>query len=186
MALLMVLQQQIIDWLRQDSERMQILATARRLGLNDWCLGAGFVRNLVWDRLHGFTTSTPLNDIDVIHFDSRHNDAERDQMLESRLLEWSVQPWSVKNQARMHLRSHRAPYRDSEDAISYWTEIETAVGARLQADGSIQLVAPFGLQALFNHSITFNPKSNNLAAFEQRVVDKQWLELWPQLKLAPR
>lgn len=179
-------QQQIIDWLRQDSQRMQALYTARRLGLNDWCLGAGFVRNLVWDRLHGFTTSTPLNDIDVIHFAPRHNDAERDRMLESRLLEWSVQPWSVKNQARMHLRSHRAPYRDSQDAISYWTEIETAVGARLQADDRIQLIAPFGLQALFNHSITFNPKSNNLVAFEQRVAEKQWLELWPRLKLAPR
>lgn len=174
--------QQIIDWLQQDNKRMQALDAARRLGLHDCCLGAGFVRNLVWDRLHGFTASTPLNDIDVIHFDPRHNDAERDQMLESRLLEWSAQPWSVKNQARMHLRSNRAPYRDSEDAISYWTEIETAVGARLRADDSIQLIAPFGLQALFNHSITFNPKSNNLAAFEQRMVEKQWLEHWPKLK----
>lgn len=175
-------QQQIIDWLRQDSERMQALCTARRLGLHDWCLGAGFVRNLVWDRLHDFTASTPLNDIDVIHFDPRHNDAKRDQMLESRLLEWLPQPWSVKNQARMHLRSNRAPYRDSEDAISYWTEIETAVGARLLADDSIQLVAPFGLQALFNNTVTFNPKSNNLVVFEQRVAEKQWLEHWPKLK----
>ncbi|HGM5490324.1 TPA: nucleotidyltransferase family protein [Serratia fonticola] len=175
-------QQQIIDWLHQDSERMQALCTARRLGLHDWCLGAGFVRNLVWDRLHGFTVSTPLNDIDVIHFDPRHSDAERDQMLESRLLEWLPQPWSVKNQARMHLRSNRAPYRNSEDAISYWTEIETAVGARLWADDSIQLVAPFGLQALFNNTITFNPKSDNQLAFEQRVAEKQWLEHWPKLK----
>lgn len=182
----MDLQQQIIDWLRQDSQRMQALCTARRLGLHDWCLGAGFVRNLVWDRLHGFTASTPLNDIDVIHFDPRHRDAERDKMLESRLLEWLALPWSVKNQARMHLRSQREPYRDSEDAISYWTEIETAVGARLHADDRITLVAPFGLQALFNNSITFNPKSNNLAAFEQRVAEKQWLAHWPKLRLAQR
>lgn len=57
-------QQQIIQWLQQDNERMTVLRTVRRLGLNDWCLGAGFVRNLVWDRLHGYaprhrsTTST--------------------------------------------------------------------------------------------------------------------------------
>jgi hypothetical protein len=177
-------QQQIIDWLQQDSERMQALYAARRLGLHDWCLGAGFVRNLVWDRRHGFSTSTPLNDIDVIHFDAIHRDAQRDKMLESQLLAWLARPWSVKNQARMHLRSNRAPYRNSEDAISYWTEIETAVGARLEADSSITLIAPFGLQALFNDTITFNAKSNNLTAFEQRLAEKQWLTHWSKLRLA--
>ncbi|WP_431225530.1 nucleotidyltransferase family protein [Serratia sp. L9] len=179
-------QQQIIIWLQQDSERMQALYAARRLGLHDWCLGAGFVRNLVWDRRHGFSSNTPLNDIDVVHFDSNRRDAERDRMLESRLVEWLDRPWSVKNQARMHLRSNRAPYASSQDAISYWTELETAVGARLHADDNISLIAPFGLQALFNDTITFNTKSNNLAAFEQRVVEKQWLEHWPRLRLAER
>ena len=49
-----------------------------------------------------------------------------------------------QNQARMHLRGGRAPYRDSEEAISFWTEVETAIGARLNADDSITLVAPSG------------------------------------------
>lgn len=35
-------QRQIIDWLQQDDARMAALRTVRRLGLNDWCLGAGF------------------------------------------------------------------------------------------------------------------------------------------------
>ncbi len=120
-------QRQIIDWLQQDSARMAALRTVRRLGLNDWCLGAGFVRNLVWDRRHGYVEPTPLNDIDVIHFDAQRADAERDRMLEARLQQWLPQPWSVKNQARMHLRGGRAPYRNSEEAISFWTEVETAV-----------------------------------------------------------
>ncbi|VXC94501.1 Nitrate reductase [Enterobacterales bacterium 8AC] len=177
-------QQQITDWLQQDMQRMQALRTARRLGLHDWCLAAGFVRNLVWDKRHRYQVATPLNDIDVIHFDPRHHDAQRDGMLKLRLQEWLVQPWSVKNQARMHLRNNRAPYLNSEDAISFWPEIETAVGARLNADDSITLIAPFGLQALFSDTLTFNAKSNNLAAFEQRVVQKQWLQRWPRLKLA--
>ncbi|MVZ10324.1 nitrate reductase, partial [Enterobacteriaceae bacterium 8376wG6] len=135
-------QRQIINWLQQDNARMAALRTVRRLGLNDWCLGAGFVRNLVWDRRHGYTEPTPLNDIDVIHFDAERADAERDRMLEARLQQWLPRPWSVKNQARMHLRGGRAPYRDSEEAISFWTEVETAIGARLNADDSITLVAP--------------------------------------------
>ncbi|VEA67050.1 Uncharacterized protein conserved in bacteria [Serratia plymuthica] len=89
-------QQQIIQWLQQDNERMTVLRTVRRLGLNDWCLGAGFVRNLVWDRLHGYASPTPLNDIDVIHFDAQRAEAERDRMLETRLQQWLPQPWSVK------------------------------------------------------------------------------------------
>jgi hypothetical protein len=177
-------QQQIIDWLQQDTQRMQALCAVRRLGLHDWCLGAGFVRNLVWDKRHEQRVATPLNDIDVIHFDPRHHDAQHDSMLESRLQEWLMRPWSVKNQARMHRRSNRAPYLNSEDAISYWPEIETAVGARLNADDSITLIAPFGLQALFSDTLTFNAKSNDLAAFKQRVMQKQWLQRWPRLKLA--
>ncbi|QGH62667.1 nucleotidyltransferase family protein [Serratia proteamaculans] len=178
----MTRRQQIIQWLQQDNERMTILRTARRLGLNDWCLGAGFVRNLVWDRLHDYPMPTPLNDIDVIHFDAQRPEAERDQMLEARLQEWLPQPWSVKNQARMHLRSGRAPYLNSEDAISYWTELETAVGVRLNADDSLQLVAPFGLDGLFNDTITFNVKNGDLDAYEQRVLDKGWLQRWPRLR----
>ncbi|HEJ9150357.1 nucleotidyltransferase family protein [Serratia marcescens] len=175
-------QHQIIKWLQQDNARMAALRTVRRLGLNDWCLGAGFVRNLVWDRRHGYTEPTPLNDIDVIHFDAERADAERDRMLEARLQQWLPRPWSVKNQARMHLRGGRAPYRDSEEAISFWTEVETAIGARLNADDSITLVAPFGLAALFDDTITFNAKNGDRAAYAQRVVDKGWLQRWPRLR----
>ncbi len=64
-------QQQIIQWIEQDEMRMLALRTARQLTLNDWCLAAGFVRNLIWDRLHGFSHSSPLNDIDVIYFNSQ-------------------------------------------------------------------------------------------------------------------
>ncbi|EFE95693.1 nucleotidyltransferase family protein [Serratia odorifera] len=176
-------QQQIIDWLQQDVQRMAALRTVRRLGLNDWCLGAGFVRNLVWDWRHSHAAATPLNDIDVIHFDAARPQAERDRMLEARLQQWLPQPWSVKNQARMHQRCGRAPYRDSEDAISFWIEIETAVGARLNADDSITLIAPFGLQALFSDSVTFNAKSGDAAAFQQRLAAKRWLQLWPRLRV---
>jgi uncharacterized protein len=82
----------------------------------------------------------------------------------------------------MHLRSGRVPYLNSEDAISYWTELETAVGVRLNADDSLQLVAPFGLDGLFDNTITFNAKNGDLDAYEQRVASKGWLQRWPRLR----
>lgn len=57
---------QIKNWLSSDPERMEALSIAARLELPDWCLAAGFLRNLVWDKLHGFSSATALNDIDLI------------------------------------------------------------------------------------------------------------------------
>ena len=152
-------QRQIIDWLQQDDARMAALRTVRRLGLNDWCLGAGFVRNLVWDRqprLCGAHAAQRYRR-DPLRCGACGRRAR--SQLEARLQQWLPQPWSVKNQARMHLRGGRAPYRNSEEAISFWTEVETAIGARLNADDSLTLVAPFGLAALFGDTITFNVKT---------------------------
>lgn len=55
---------------------MEALSIASTLELSEWCLAAGFVRNLVWDRLHGFGCATDLNDIDLINFDP-HNASEK-------------------------------------------------------------------------------------------------------------
>lgn len=173
----------IIHWLERDSYRMDALEVASRLGLKDWCLAAGFVRNLVWDRLHGYSQSTPLNDIDLIYFDPEHPEEEFDREHEAQLHRNSRHPWSVKNQARMHLRNEDAPYVSTSDAMSYWVEVETAVGARLTAEGSISLVAPFGLEALFSGTVTLNRQRPKLEAFQTRVNSKKWLALWPCLKL---
>ena len=61
------------------------------------------------------------------------------------------------------------------------TEVETAIGARLNADDSITLVA-LRLAALFDDTITFNVKNGDRAAYAQRVLDKGWLQRWPHLR----
>ncbi|EEQ05535.1 nucleotidyltransferase family protein [Yersinia bercovieri] len=181
-------QQQIIQWLYADSYRMQALSIARELGLNQWCLAAGFVRNLVWDQLHGHHSPTPLNDIDLVYFDKQNISERHDLQLEAQLRQNAASqhasfPWSVKNQARMHLRSGRQPYRSTEDAISYWVEVETAIGARLKECGDIELVAPWGLDALFTRTITLNPKNGEIDTYHQRITSKGWQQHWPELRL---
>ena len=44
--------EQTASILRKDSVRMQCLRAARSLNLPDWYLGAGFLRNAIWDYLH--------------------------------------------------------------------------------------------------------------------------------------
>ncbi len=79
------LENRVFAWLRADPARLEALVLAERLHLADWCLAAGFVRNLVWDRLHGYTHPTPLDDIDLVYFDSRDDSAARDRELETYL-----------------------------------------------------------------------------------------------------
>ena len=41
------------------------LARGTCVDLPDWFVGAGAIRNTVWDYLHGYTVPTPLADVDV-------------------------------------------------------------------------------------------------------------------------
>ena len=163
--------------------RMQALNLAADLKLSDWCIAAGFVRNLVWDKQHGHSQLTPLNDIDLIFFDKINPIEEIDVQLEESLRLQTKMPWSVKNQARMNVRNGDKPYQSTSHAMSYWVEIETAIGARLDHNAQVELIAPFSYQALFSKTITMNPNRPKPTEFQTRIDNKRWLEIWPNLKV---
>lgn len=173
----------IKDWIKNDHERMAALQTVSTLHLNDWCIAAGFVRNLVWDRLNGKNPLTPLNDVDVIYYDPASPGEESDKLLELQLNSMSTLPWSVKNQARMHKRNHDNPYASTCDAMSYWVEMETAVGASLSMRGEVEILAPFGITRLFENSVTINHKHRKTREFHDRIQNKKWLRHWPNLRV---
>jgi len=59
-----------VELIRADAWRMQCLAAVAALDLPDSYVGAGFLRNAIWDLLHEKHARTPLNDVDVVYFDS--------------------------------------------------------------------------------------------------------------------
>jgi len=177
----MTYEAQIKDWLASDPMRMEALAIASEQKLPEWCIAAGFVRNLAWDKLHGLSPATGLNDIDLIYFDPRDCSESRDRKMEDDFKSILELPWSVKNQARMHERNSDSPYISTEDAMSFWVEVETAVGAALDENGEITIVAPFGIERLFDFTITLNPKRPKRTDFEARISSKRWLKIWPKL-----
>ena len=69
----------------QDPVGMKQLRAARALALPDWCIAAGFVRNRVWDHLHGISPARPPADIDVLYYDATDLSRETEQALEGRL-----------------------------------------------------------------------------------------------------
>jgi len=176
--------QRVIQLIKQDKLRLAALDCAAKLDLPQCYLAAGFVRNLVWDDLHGYTQSTPLNDIDVIYFDANETDPEKYKEYESILNACMPQlNWEVRNQAMMHQRNGDPAYESTLDAMGYWPEKETAVAVRRCASGELQCSAAFGIDSLFNLQLTYNPKRPH-AVFKQRVESKGWLQRWPKLVVA--
>lgn len=176
------LESQLISIIEEDTWMLELLKAVRDLELNDCWIGAGFVRNKIWDILHN-KTRTALNDVDVIHFTPSHLTKEFDLDIELRLKEkTSTVNWSVKNQARMHIRNQHLPYTNCEEAISYWPETATAIAIRINNTGSIEVLAPYGLQDLFDLIICPTPNFNP-EAYKTRIEKKQWQQHWELLKV---
>ncbi|MCG9580254.1 nucleotidyltransferase family protein [Vibrio tubiashii] len=176
-------EKQLIDLTQADPIRIQALKCVAELCLPDCYIAAGFVRNLVWDSLHHQPEPTPLNDVDVIYFDSSESNSDRYLEYEQQLrLQMPNLNWQVRNQALMHTRNGDAPYRNSVDAMGYWPEKETAIGIRLNDKLEYECVSAFGLDSLFDLKISHNPaRPKNL--FVSRVEGKNWLATWPLLKV---
>ena len=172
--------------IRADAERMRLLALVRALDLPDCWIGAGFVRNAVWDHLHGRAPRVPDGDIDIIWFDPLRTGPATDEGIEHalRALDAAID-WSVKNQARMHAGNGDQRYASAEDAMRYWPETATAVAVRLDAGGLLEIAAPFGLDDLFAGVIRPTPGfvERKRAVFDARWQAKRWLVRWPRLRL---
>lgn len=174
----------LIEAIRRQPDMMTDLQLVAELKLPQGCIAAGYIRNFVWDVLHGYAERTPLHDVDVLYYDPSCLDEEAEKANDARLRERNPRlNWSVKNQARMHLRNGTPPYRSVEDAMRYWPETATAVAARLNAAGEVELIAPFGLDDLLSLRVRQGPYFHDHHVFQKRVHDKEWLRRWPLLKL---
>jgi len=175
----------IVDLIKQDPIRIEALNCVAKLDLPQCYIAAGFVRNLVWDSLHSFAHSTPLNDVDVIYFDPNESDPNIHLFYEKQLREWMpILNWQVRNQALMHEHNGDHPYMSSLDAMSYWPEKETAVAVRKTKLAQYECITAFGFESLFNYYITHNPKRSR-EIFESRVNSKGWFGRWPLLMISP-
>jgi uncharacterized protein len=175
----------ISDLIKSDRRRMEVLRAARTLDLPQWLIGAGFVRNLVWDHLHGYEKPTPLSDIDVAYFDPTNLSETAEKEYETKLKKIINESWSVKNQARMAKIDHfHREYTSTKDAISHWPETATAIGVRIDNNDNIELVAPYGTDDLLSLTLRMTPSfPSGRKYFLKRIDKKCWLVKWPRLKI---
>lgn len=94
----------------------------------------------------------------------------------------------VRNQARVHVwfegkfGEPYAPLRSSAEALSRFVSPLLAVGVRLEPDGRLAVLAPFGLEDLFALRLRPNPvrRTNGFARTAASVTAR-----WPEIEVAP-
>lgn len=179
----------ITQLIRSTPWLLEVLTAVRDLGPPGAYVAAGAVRDTVWDALAGRASAGPFGDVDVVYWD----DAELDGASASyeRRLRGALPhlDWEVTNQATVHVWHwqaqglHVAPHRTVAEGLATWPETATAVGVRLDAVGTLDVVAPFGLHDLFALRVRHNPALTSRDTFLRRVEGKGWLRRWPELEL---
>jgi hypothetical protein len=169
---------------------MSVLRVAREVAPPEWLIGAGVIRNLVWDHLHRYADRTSARDVDLAYFDAGDLSQDAELTWEARLRELRPDvPWEVKNQAAVHLWypqrfGYSVPALSSvEDAVQTWPETATALGVRLLQDDELHLIAPFGLTDLFNMVLRRNAERVSLEEYRRRYTSKGIRERWPNVQI---
>lgn len=180
-----MIEEDIIQLVKNDQWMMSVLKEAEKLNLPDWLIGAGFLRNKVWDYLHGYRKDmADTHDIDLVYFDKENINEEFDKGLSQNMKGVMGLDWEIVNQAYTHKWHNRdSEYKDTKDAISEWVETSTCIGVRIIND-EVVIVAPHGIDDLVNLRVKPAPAFvNKMDIFKSRYKSKKWLEKWPKLKV---
>jgi hypothetical protein len=175
----------ILGFVEGHSHIVRLLNAIDTVTSPDCWIGAGLIRNAVWDELHGICSGAVLDaDVDVVYFDSADTREYRDATIEAWLIERIPEAnWSVHNQARMHVRNGDSPYLDLEDATRHWPETATAIASRMR-ERRVELIAPFGVDDLVNMIVRPTPTfALKIDAYRVRILAKNWKARWPRLTI---
>lgn len=176
--------------LRATPRLMRVMTTAHSLGLPDWLIFSGAIYQSVLNHLTGRAPDYGIRDYDLGYFDASDTSYEAEDRVIQRVAAAFDPPLremvEVRNQARVHLwfqgkfGEPYSPLADTAEALSRFTSTTFSVGARLEPDGTMTLVAPFGLEDLFGLKLRPNP-IRRTAGFARTAEAAR--RRWPELEI---
>ena len=175
--------------IRADPVLMELLAFLRATALPEWRVVSGCLYQTVWNVLEGFPRGHGIQDYDVIYNDAADPSWEAEDAVIRRLDACPVRPLQVRNQARVHLWFEQrfglacAPLRAADESLSRYPMTVQAAGARLEADGSLDIIAPFGLEDMFAMVARPNRALDNRSTFEAKAARAR--AVWPGVAVVP-
>jgi hypothetical protein len=185
------LETRLVGIVRNDPGLMHVLTTLRRLDLPDWRVFSGAVYQSVWNAVTGRPVGHGRKDYDLGYFDPDTSWDAEDVVIQ-RVAAAFEEPFrgavEVRNQARVHLwfrdrfGEDYAPLPDTDAALARFVAPAFAVGVRLEADDSISVAAPFGLEDVFSLTLRPNPERPLAKGWDRVVASAS--ERWPELRIA--
>ncbi|AMW80270.1 hypothetical protein AMD27_16120 [Acinetobacter sp. TGL-Y2] len=151
-------------------------------------LAAGVIRNTVWAHLHDQSFSLDQTEIDVIFYDEKDVGHVAKHIQQKLKKTFPDIKWDITNQAKVHLwyqtdtGAFIPPLTSIEHALSLWPETATAVAIRLLENNDLDMIAPFGLDDLFELKLRWNDALVSRGVFADRLASKRFLKKWPKLK----
>jgi hypothetical protein len=184
------LESRLIKVISSSSVLMRALRAARTVDPPDWLIGAGVIRDRVWNHLHGLAQSGPSKDVDLVFFDPVGLESQHESKVQMAVTAEAPDfAWDVTNQAAVHLWYPHVfgveidPLTSSAEGVATWPETATAIAVRLHADDSIQVVAPYGLDDLFVLICRPNPRRVTSEQYRRRVARLQIAKRWPNVQI---
>jgi hypothetical protein len=178
--------------LRAAPSMMRVLETARDIELPDWLIFSGAVYQRVLNQLTGRAADYGIKDYDLAYFDAADISYEAEDAVIRRAAAAFAPPFDalveVRNQARVHVwfegkfGEPYAPLGSSGEALERFVSATFAVGVRLEPDGRMTIVAPFGLDDMFAMRMRPNPfrKTTGFARAAASLKAR-----WPELIVSP-
>jgi hypothetical protein len=178
----------LAEIVRADPGLMHVLTTVRGLGLNDWRIFSGAVYQSVWNAVTGRPVGYGRKDYDLGYFDPDTSWDAEDAVIK-RVAAALDEPFrsevEVRNQARVHLwfmDRFGEPYdvlTGTDEALARFVAPAFAVGVRLEADDTISIAAPFGLEDVFSMTLRPNPNRPLARGWDKTVASAR--SRWPEL-----
>jgi hypothetical protein len=185
------LRDRLIAAVRASPTLMQVLLGMRELDLPDWRLASGCVYQTVWNALTGREPDYGVKDYDAVYFDPDASYEAEDVFIRKAAAAFPPpldRMVEVRNQARVHLwfedkfGEPYAPLSCTDEALERFICPAFAVGIRLEADETLSVAAPFGLEDLFALRLRANPGRPFNAAGFTRVARSARVR-WPEVSV---
>ena len=184
------LEHRLEDILRAAPSMMTVLERSRELDLPDWLIVSGAVYQRVWNHLTGREPDYGVRDYDVIYFDPDTSYEAEDVHIKRAAALFPpplAEMVEVRNQARVHLwfEDHFGepyePLSNSAEALTRFVAPAFGVGVRLEADDSLTIKAPFGLEDLFAMTLRPNPNRPLAAGWVKTTTSAR--TRWPEIQV---
>jgi uncharacterized protein len=181
-------EQFLIDSLRASPRVMEVLTLARAANLPDWRLVAGSIYGTVWNALTCMPPDHGIKDYDICYFDPDTSYEAEDVVIKA--VAATTPPHllplvEVRNQARVHVWFGSKFGGDypaltcTDEALERYLCFSDAVAVRLEADDSISICAPFGLDDVFAMVMRPNPGRGATGNRDAKVASVQ--SRWPSV-----